>query len=650
LRAAARSVLAASCGTLALGAAAAERNLADLSIEELMNETITSVSKKEQRLGDVAAAISVLTNDDLRRSGATHIADALRQVPGVNVGSLNSNEWAVSSRGFNQVYANKLLVLVDGRAVYTPMFGGVYWDLQQMPLEHVDRIEIIRGPGATIWGTNAVNGVINIVTRDARDTQGALAYGEVGSYEQSLGGLRVGGELGQETFFRAFAEYQDNSEFLTANGSRANDGWQLYQGGFRIDHHAADGRQLTWQADFTSTERDDGLIKASNVNSVARWREKLSERSSFEVQTYYDRTYRNEAHRSRNSVDTLDIAAQHRVSLGARHELIWGAGYRYIDMHIEQTEPLTIVKDGHLLMDQFSAFIQDEYQLIPDKLLITAGTKVEHHEFTGFEWLPSLRVAYKPTSRQTVWAAVSRAVATPNVVQATDALETVFPLQFELPDGVVVMPAFLGNADLKPEVLHAYELGYRVQPTDHLSFDATLFYNDYEDGVTFGDVEGLRPGLPLIARIPWVNGLESRTRGAELSVTVSPTPSWRIVATYSYLIVDVSGIKVDAGVYESSSPEHQASLRSSYDFSERLSLNALLRYADDVGDVTGIMTAVDRHVNADANFTYRPSDTVELSLIGRNLLRARQLEQPHLPPGVSTEAPRSIYGKIAWRF
>jgi iron complex outermembrane recepter protein len=652
LRETIRSLVTMSCAALATDAAnAAERNLADLSIEELMNETITSVSKKEQRLGDAAAAVAVLTNDDLRRSGATNVADALRVVPGLSVGSLNASEWAISARGFNQVYANKLLVLVDGRAVYTALFGGVYWDLQQMPLEDIDRIEIIRGPGATIWGANAVNGVINVVTRSAKETQGAVAYAGFGSGEQSLGGLRFGDQLGEHTFYRVFADHKNNPEHALANGAGANDGWQTHQGGFRVDTYPHDSRHVTWQADFTGVERDDASTNANNVNTLARWTENLSERSTVDVQAYYDHTYRNEDYRSRNSIDTFDVTAQHRFALGQGHEVIWGAGFRHLDITIERTGDTAIVRDGDAALELFSAFVQDEYYLIPDRLLVTAGTKLEHHEFTGFEWLPSISAAFMPDSRQTIWASVSRAVVTPNVLQASNALDVIFGTPFQGPGGFY-LPVLIGNEGLQPEVLKAYELGYRVQPTAYASVDAAFFYNEYENGVSFGDIASLVPGAPFgFAQIPWVNGLSARTHGAEISVTVSPAQAWRLTGAYSYLSIDAVGSGgVDPGVYKHSSPRHQATLRSAYDIGSLLSLNAQLRFVDGIGGIPGVMGSVPSYLTADVSFSYRPTASVELSLVGQNLLRDRQLEQPPIPPVGSAEVPRSVYGKLTWRF
>ena len=272
--------------------AAANDSVADFSLEELINVKVTSVSKKEQNLFDAATAISVISNEDIRRSGASSLPEALRLVPGLGVAAVNSSQWAITSRGHNQLYANKLLVLVDGRGIYTPNFAGVFWDLQQPMLEDVDRIEVIRGPGGTIWGANAVNGVINVTTRSAKDTQGGLIYGGGGDTLQTMGGGRYGGKLGPDTYYRAFAGYQLRDDYPLANGQPAGDNWQSGQVGFRLDHYVEADTHLTWQADATGLELGNDGSDAGNINSLGRWTREFSDRASIQAQVYYDHTFR----------------------------------------------------------------------------------------------------------------------------------------------------------------------------------------------------------------------------------------------------------------------------------------------------------------------------------------------------------------------
>jgi iron complex outermembrane recepter protein len=358
-------VLACLVSTGHLSAADA---LPDLSLEQLINIEVTSVSKKEEKLSDVAAAVTVLSNDDIRRSGATSLPEALRLVPGMNVAQYDASGWAVSSRGFETLYANKLLVLMDGRSVYSPIFAGVYWDTVQPQLEDLDRVEVIRGPGATVWGANAVNGVINIVSKSAKDTQGGLVYASGGDVHQTRDGMRYGGKTGPDTYYRVFGGYQLNDDFPTANGNPAGDNWQGAQGGFRLDHYA-DGEQthLTWQGDATWSGTYNDTARACNVNTLSRWTHVLSERSSVEAQAYYDRSDRRAATLT-STIDTLDVTAQHTFGLGAQNDVIWGVGCRYMVNQLGQVTPFLTVPQNEFDHKLFSAFVQDDFKLVPDKL------------------------------------------------------------------------------------------------------------------------------------------------------------------------------------------------------------------------------------------------------------------------------------------
>jgi iron complex outermembrane receptor protein len=612
----------------------------DVSLEELVNIKVTSVSKKAENLNDAPAAISVLSNDDLRRSGATSVAEALRLVPGLDVGQVNSSQWAISSRGFNNVYANKLLVLMDGRAVYTPLFAGVYWDLQQPMLEDVDRIEVIRGPGATLWGANAVNGVINVVTRSAKDTQGAMIYGGGGDVHQAMGGARYGGQIGDNTYYRVFGSYQLNDDSSLANGQSARDGWQSVEGGFRLDHYPQADTHLTWQADTTVSDLDDHTSDGYNVNTLGRWTRELSERASLEAQAYYDRTYRNEAIRSRYSIDTVDLSLQHMFGLGERNDVIWGLGYRFMVNGNEQTNPNNSVHNGSFNRQIFSAFVQDEFKIVPDKFTLTAGTKLEHNDITGFEIQPSIRAVCKPAENQTVWAAVSRAVRTPNDLAAGDVFAIGVGAPIPGPGGGLYVPTLVSGSNLKSEVLWAYELGYRIQPCNRISVDIATFYNNYSDLLGFGNPTQFTPGTPYgVAKIPWANNQSGHTYGGEVSVTVTPADNWRLIASYSLLKENIHGQSAISG----GDPQHQVTLRSSYDFTKHASLDAQIRYVSQFSNVPA-------YVTADVRLSYRLTARLELSLVGQNLFEDRHLEQGSIPLTATAEIPRGFYGKITWRF
>lgn len=634
--------LAASLAPYPLFAQTTAADFADLSLEELMNETVTSVSKREQRLSDAASAVTVLSNDEIRRSGATTIADALRLVPGVNVAAVNSREVAVSVRGFNNLFSNKLLVLVDGRAVYSPVFSGVFWDLQQTMLEDVDRIEVIRGPGATVWGANAVNGVINIITRGAKDTQGGLLYGSTGDVNETNSGMRYGGRLGERTYYRIHAGYQSSDDYPLANGQSADDGWQSKQGGVRIDHHPDDDTQLTWLAGATGVEATTDRNR--NIHMLARLTRRWSDRSSFEIQTYYDHTHRDEVNRARGDANTLDFSAQHTFGIGERNDVIWGLGYRFNDISVRETTPLVAVRDGERQDQLFSLFLQNELRLVPDKFTLTAGVKLEHNDYTGVEVQPSIRGVFKPTERQTLWAAVSRAVRTPGSLEGSDMFAIVFGDPFPGPGGVF-LPLVVGNPEISSEVLWAHELGWRIQPTRRISVDVAVFYNVYRDLISAGDVSQFIPGVPVgTAEIPFANTLEGETYGGEVSVTASPSDAWRLTASYSLLLADIRGpASANPDTVEDSAPRHQATLGVSHQFNRHLSADGWIRYVDTI-------RAVPSYITADLRIAWQIDDRLELSLVGRNLLDDRHPEQGATFFATLSEVPRSFYGKLTWRF
>ncbi len=623
------------------------RALGDLSIEELMDEsiTVTSVSKRAQKLSDAATAISVLSNEDIRRLGVVNIADALRWVPGMSVGSVNSSQWSVSARGFGGLYANKLLVLVDGRAVYTPLFSGVFWDAEQFLLEDVDRIEIIRGPGATVWGANAVNGVVNVVTRSAKDTQGGLLYGTAGDVNEVGGGARYGGKLAERTYYRVFANHQTHGDHRFADGSSAGDGWRSEHGGFRVDHHPDDDTQLTWLGGLTQVRADDHQLDGYNVNTLGRVQRTFADDSSVEVQAYYDRTAREDDLRAHFSTETFDLTAQHTVALTERNELVWGVGYRHVEVRAEQTTPAIEVRTRRLRTQTASVFAQNEFHAIPDRLNLTAGVKVEHNDYTGVEIQPSLRAAFKPAANQTLWAAVSRAVRTPSVVEGRNTAALAAGGPFVGPDGQFYVPRRVGNPDLASEVLWAYELGYRIQPARRVSVDVAVFYNKYDDLISFGQTPRFVPGAPVgTAEYPFENLLSGHSYGGEVAITVAPSTSWRLTASYSLLIADIRG-PAGAGpeAVERSAPRNQVLLRSSHDLTAKLSLDVQFRYAD-------ALPSVPAYITADVRIAYQATDRLELSLVGQNLLQDQHLEQGATLYAPTNEVPRGFYGKLTWRF
>lgn len=617
----------------------------DWSLEELMGITVTSVSKREEDLFDAAAAVFVLTNEDIRRSGVTNIADSLRMVPGMNVGSAGSNHWAVSSRGFNSILANKLLVLVDGRAVYSPFFAGVYWDLQQFLLDDVDRVEVIRGPGATLWGANAVNGVVNIVTRSAKETQGTLLYGGGGDVNRALAGIRHGGQSGRDTYYRIFSTYSAKDSYPLADGRSAEDSWQAWHGGVRVDHDPAGETHAMWQANATVLDLDDGDSDAFNVHTLGRWSREFLTDSSIETQAYYDRTRRDEARdRLFNEIETVDLSFQNNLHLGERNELIWGLGYRFSKSEIRDTSPTVQVREENFDQNIFSTFLQNEFQVVPDRFSATAGVKVEHNDFTGFEFQPSVRMAFEPAERQTLWAAVSRAVRTPSEVEGRDAVLVPIGPPESGPGGNPVLPVVVSDGDLSAEILWAYEVGYRVQPTRRVSLDFAAFYNVYRDIIRPGEMDRVEPGNPMLAVFPWENSMRGNTYGGEAFGEFRLTERLRFSTAYSLLFAQLEeSADMETERVEESSPRHQVTLRSAFDLSRRTEIDGQFRFVDAIFDTPS-------YVTADLRVAYRPTDHFELALVGQNLLQSRHREQPEQFMAVEAEVPRGFYGKLTWRF
>ncbi|HKL82321.1 MAG TPA: TonB-dependent receptor plug domain-containing protein, partial [Desulfobacter sp.] len=408
---------------------AAQKDIFELSMEELMDIEVTSVAKKSQNLSNSATAIHVITNEDIKRSGVTNIPDALRMVPGITVARIDANKWAVSARGFAGRFANALLVLIDGRSVYTPAFSGVYWEVSDVLLEDVDRIEVIRGPGATVWGANAVNGVINIITKHAGDTQGGYVALGSGNHENVISSVRYGDALGQDTFWRFYAKHQSRDEFTLASGSDAGDAWTKTQAGFRLDSMLSSRDSLTIQGDIYEADIDQTLLLAGLTppsyltstpvetdikgwNLLSRWKRTLSPDSDFTLQVYYDG--KNQAEDINESDrNTFDIDATHRFALGAWNDIVWGIRYRYTRDRFSESYIVSIdptEEEDHL----FSGFIQDEISLADDAVKLTFGSKLEYNEYSHMEIQPTIRALWKVNNEHKVWGAISRAVRTPS--------------------------------------------------------------------------------------------------------------------------------------------------------------------------------------------------------------------------------------------
>jgi iron complex outermembrane recepter protein len=633
-----------------------------MSIEDLMKIPVTSFSKREEQLSEVSGALHVITQDDIRRSGAPNIPEALRMAPGLQVARVASHSWAISARGFNDIFANKLLVLQDGRSIYTPLFSGVFWDVQDTMMEDIDRIEVIRGPGATLWGANAVNGVINIITKSARETQGLLVSGGGGTEEIGFGGVRYGGKINQQTHFRVYGKYFNRDASVLPNGEDADDRWHMGRGGFRFDSDVSDQNLLTVQGDLYAGWIDQTFTRVSPVapyptndvadtfdvnggNLLARWTHTISADSSWAVQGYYDRTYRDAAI-FREARDTLNIDFQHRFPVLSWNGVMWGLEYRWTGDKVRDVDNFDVSLDPAERSTQlFSAFVQDEISLVPDRLRLTIGSKFEHNDFSGFEFQPSGRLTWTPHSRHTIWGAVSRALRTPARADHDVRLNQhpVFP-------GPLVT-SIRGQDDFDSERLIAYELGYRVQAHKRASFDLALFYNDYDD------LRGLRPGgfqaSPPPAHIALYldNTLEGESYGGELAANFQLADWWRWRASYSYLDLQIhpKTTPPDANgehAIEGASPHHQFSIGSGVDLPAGFGVDWTVRYVDELPAL-----AVESYVGFDVRLSWRPTPNLELSVIGVNLLDNQHPEfAPTSIRTQRTEVERSVYGKVTWRF
>ena len=626
-----------------------------LSLEELMDVDVTSVSRQPERFGDAPAAIQVITGDQIRRSGASSIPEALRLADNLDVAQKNSHDWAISARGFNTSLANKLLVLVDGRTVYTPLFAGVFWDQQDYLLEDIDRIEVISGPGGTLWGANAVNGVINIVTKDAKDTQGLYVDGGGGTWLRDFGGARYGGVLASNVYYRIYGKYFDRGDEVFSNGMDASDSWRMGQGGFRIDADSSDENKLTLQGDYHASHENittGGRANVAGGNILGRWTHTFSEDSDMSLQLYYDRTHlADPIPASPNSLEpagiliddlhTYDADFQHRFILGKRNHFVWGLGYRRTH-EVDQNAPGLAFVPPTLDHNLFSAFVQDEITLL-DNLSVTLGTKIEHNDYTGAEEEPSGRIQWNPTQKQMVWAAISRAVRMPSRVDEDERLPFGPPLS-----GIFGPNLLTGNSNFVSETVIAFELGYRAQLGEKISTSISGFYNLYDD-IRSASLS------PTIFPVVFQNGLKGETYGFELTGDYQMLDWWRLHAGYDllkeHIYVKSGQSDINNAHNEIGDPQQQVFLRSSMDLPKNIELDTALRWIDSLTLNSGAnLATVPSYFELDARLAWRPTKNIELSVVGQNLLHDHHAEYGFPGSPATEQISRSIYGKVTCRF
>ena len=640
------------------------QSLADLDLRTLMDMevNVTSVSKRSTRLADASAAVTVITQDDLRRLGITHIPEALRMVPGLDVGRINANIWAISARGFNQQYANKLLVLIDGRTVFTPSFGGVFWDAQDLMIEDIERIEVIRGPGAALWGANAVNGVINITTKSASDTRGGLFASAAGTESRPLVSARYGGELARNIHYRTYAKYVNGKGLVDATGANAPDDSDSLRAGFRGDWSRTASDTVTLQGDGYRANEGENVIAPlltppfsealdthttqNGANLLGRWTRTFSDTSHSSLQSYVDH-FRHEGGGTIERRDTFDIEWEHRFPIGTRHDVIWGLGYRFTTDEFNQTSSVSWSPAGRDL-NLYTTFVQDEIALAANRLSLTLGSKFEHNDYTGLEVQPSVRLRWTPREHHTLWTSFSHAVSTPSRLQreARITLSTFQPSPFAPAVEVVAV----GNDNVESERLQAYELGYRVEAIANLSLDLATFYNRYER--IAAPVPGptsfvLTPVPHIVAEQPWADVIDGHTSGAEASLQWQPVDLWRLTATYSYIKMNIRD-----DFLEEVSPKQKAGLRSYVNLPRHLELNSAVYYVDHITSiVAGAGTLqIGAYVRVDTGLIWRPREPLELGIWGHNLLDRRHPENTSLNTPLATQVPRTFLARLIWQF
>jgi iron complex outermembrane receptor protein len=646
--------------------------LTELTLEELMDVEVTLPSRRPEALSNASAAIYVVTQDDIRRSGVTNIPDALRLAPGVQVAEANSSQWFVGIRGFASRLNPTLLALMDGRSLYTPLFAGTYWEVQNTFLEDIDRIEVVRGPGGALWGPNAFNGVINIVTKSARETQGLSTTAGGGTEDRAFGRARYGGHIGDDVYYRFYGMYFDRAAFPTTSGSTGVDGWADGQGGFRVDWQQSADDSVTLQGDLYSgsigqntpiiayeppfVSFTDKHVDVSGGNVLGRWNRRLGASSDLTLQVYYDHTLRRDPTFTEDR-NTGDIDFQHRIELPWRNEFMWGGEYRISADATHGIETIQFDPPSETL-NLGSVFLQDEWWLVDDELRITAGSRFDTTTYSHFDYEPSVSFLWLPLARNAAWGSVSRAVRTPSRIER-GLLLSGQPINLQRPDNTACLPAgarcaypqVTGNPQFETETTLAYQLGYRLQPAPAVFADVATFFNEYDHLETLERLPSFdqdSPPLPhTLVPLLFTNQLHGKSYGVEVSITTRPTSWSRLSGTYAYLVLDLqedqgSTDVSNATLAEKASPHNEVTMQGGVDLPWSAALDGVFRYVDQLQFGA-------QQVPAYATFDVRLAKTfasnIELALVGRNLGQATHVEAF---PG--QEVPRGMYGQVRCRF
>ena len=604
------------------------KELIDLELEQLSNIIVTSVSRREERLSDAPASIFVITSEDIRRSGATSLPEALRLAPNLQVARADAAQYAISARGFYSanVLINKMLVLIDGRTVYSPLFSGVFWEAQQVMLEDVDRIEVISGPGSTEWGANAVNGIINVITKRAGDTQGTLVAAGGGNRESAVS-VRYGGAIGETGHFRVYGTGGERNNSRLPNGTPLMDGLESGQAGFRADWNAASSN-FALQGDVYRNDIEQavgGSRDLAGANLIGRWNVALAPESRLHVQAYYDRTEREQPGAIRERLDTVDLEVHHGFRASERHRLLWGVGYRYMHDDLQNLTPVIRFVPDTRDLHRAHVFVQDTFALTPAVDLI-GGLKFEHNDYTGWEFLPNVRLAWRLAPDRLLWGAVTRAVRTPARVDRE--------LFIVGPPSIAVS----GSTSFKSETVNVYEVGYRAQPTPALSYSVNAFHHDFDR---------LRTSEPRPGGTVFENGLNSRLNGVSAWGSWRVTPAWRLTTGGVWMRQRFSldpGSASVGGVAAASpnDPKYWWQFSSSFNITARHEFDVRVRHVgESQGGVIPDYTAVD------ARIAWKARRDVELSLTAQNLFDPGHQEWG--APGVLPEVRRAWFAKLLWR-
>ena len=642
-----------------------DTDIYSMDLEQLMNIKVISANKKSQSLLKTAAAIHVISNEDIRRSGATSLPEVLRGVPGLQVAQVDANKWAVSIRGFNSRLNNKLLVMVDGRSIYTPLFSGVFWNMHDMLLEDIDRIEIIRGPGGTLWGANAVNGVINILTKSADETQGTQVSFTAGSQEKILS-ARYGGVINEQTSYRLFAKGRHVENFNSTSQNQANDQWRNFTTGFRVDgnlnasekwmlqgsYNVGTANQLafspTWIPPATSIANDQ--INNQNAHMLFRWNKQVAAHNQWRIQAYYD-YFRRETQDATFQIHTIDLDIQNQLRIFEKHDVVWGLGYRGVFDELKPSFVFTF-NPNRRYANTFNAFIQDEIQLT-EAFRLTLGSKLEHNDFSGFEYQPNARIMWEINNRNSIWGAASRAVRIPARADSDLRINVSATPRTSIFTPPTLVSAF-GNKNLNSEKVYAFELGYRSLLTNTFTLDTALFYNHYDDlvsnNVTIAGIEA-QPAPPhLLIASTFDNIMKATTYGAEILAKWQVTDFWLLSSSYTWFKLNahlknnMADPTNEVFLKENSDPRHQFSVRSNVSLPYNLEFDSMFYYTNrlQAHNVTD-------QARLDLRLAWTPTPALVLSIVAQNILNKQHREFTTLE-ALNSEIPRNVFGRITLRF